>query len=423
VDNPRVTIPTFAALLLASPLSSVDLPRPSAVAVSALAEVGTPATLEAAAGVVRIATARGEPRLVEDVLRAFHRGLAGRRDVALPSELAAALDAVPESPAHDPVHQVYRLCVKLRSADPDDASLARAVARGFLKHDELRLRELRVAVIDVLGEQAEFDSQEALVVLARDSTDTVVRRAALLALQHYAEPGIASRVLTFLPTSLERHVAVDVLTRRAQWSAVLVRAVTGGYVPFEAVLPEHVQRMRRHGDAELDLLIGSVWGQAEDARERARDQVTRVVLAWEALEQPPAAPDPDELERGARVFRDACSRCHDASLSRALAPPPRALPRGGVLPAEIAEPASYELMPDADELRTTDGLLLTGRIERERAGSLTIATTVGDRTTVRREDVASVRRTSDPLMPEGLTEPLSDSELRALLLWLRDGER
>lgn len=404
-------MPLATALLCSSILASTGLGEPNRLLAQALGTGGTATHLEAAAGVVRIAVALPDSGgTVGQVLLALDHGLRGRTDVALPDALAAALERVPESPRARPVHQVRRLRIQLRTRD----ARARAVARGFLRYDDPSLTALRVEIVGVLGELAEPDSREAVLTLARDSAHADVRRAALLALQHDAEPGLAGRVLSFLPQSPEPEVAAELLSRRAPWARDLVRGVAEGIVPLDAVLPEHVERMRRFGDAELDLALAGLWGDAEQARALARTQVPRVLDAWSAVtasDAPPAS-----LEHGRAVFASACARCHDGGRS---GPPTYALPRDATLPAEIAEPGAYEVTAwTAWELVSTDGLRVTGQLVEDRAGVVTLQDTLGMRTTLRRADAARLEPIGASLMPAGLTAALGDADLRALLAWL-----
>lgn len=402
----------LSLLLAASVVSGFSPPEPARLAAFALAESGSAAHLEAAAGVVRLANARSDASLVGDVLDALDQGLIGRTDLAIPDALNAALEEVPESDHHLPVNQVRRLRIRMRTGEPE----MRAIARGFLKYDDLHLRELRVELLGVLGELATADGMETLVVLARESVDPAVRRAALFSLQHFEGETAGGRIISFLANSEDQEEAVEILTRRPVWTRHLIQAITLGHAPIEAVLPEHVRRMRLHDDPETAAAVAGMWGGPETELDLLMQEAPRTMKAWESV----IGGEPveiDAIDRGRVVFRNACARCHAGGR---FGPPTERLTRSANLPGEIAHPDAYEVNFDwaGWQLVTTDGRRITGSKVEDRPARVTILDSLGYRTSVRREAVESLERVHPSLMPNGLTATLSDQDLHALIAWL-----
>ena len=399
---------TVFALLafLRSPVDAQGVHRRAAAALGelaagpiagrALAESGRPEHLAALTPLVH---ATRDPHRAAVLLQWIDHGFRGRAEVELPAALVAAINAVPDSESHDPRTQVRRMRIKMRGGDPK----ARSAARGFLKYDDERLDRLRVEVISVLEDIAAEDMIEILVVLARDSKRPPVRRAALMAMQRYGDPGVAGRVASFLPGSPEKHTAAELLTRRLEWSRELVKTIAEGRISFDTVPPELVPRLRSWGDAEIDSYVSGVWGsgKVEGEEERLRNAL-RVS----------ARPD---LGRGELVYLNHCARCH----GQGFAPPLETLPRDGLSLVESLSQPSQRIEPEWAEIEvwTKDGRLITGRaVENSRV--VTIEDTQGQRTSLRRTDVDRIAPSAVSRMPAGLTLALTDGELSDLLAWL-----
>src|SRR5207245_2942 len=99
-----------------------------------------------------------------------------------------------------------------------------------------------------------------------------VRIAALLALQRYDDPEIASAVIgqyPALPPALKAQ-ARDVLVSRPSWSAAMLAAVENGAIPAGAFTHDQVRRVVLHKEPALTMRAEKLWGQVRPATSREK---------------------------------------------------------------------------------------------------------------------------------------------------------
>ena len=70
-------------------------------------------------------------------------------------------------------------------------------------------------------------------------------------------------------------------------------------------------------------------------------------------------------------------------------------------------------------VETTDGRVLTGLIAEQSPGSVTLLGAKNDRTTIARDQIASINESATSLMPDNLLSTLKPQELRDLFSYLQ----
>jgi putative heme-binding domain-containing protein len=68
---------------------------------------------------------------------------------------------------------------------------------------------------------------------------------------------------------------------------------------------------------------------------------------------------------------------------------------------------------------TREGRLVTGVITAQSAATVTFTNAKAEATTLKRDDIGSLRESAVSLMPEGLLTPLKPQELRDLFAYLQ----
>ena len=193
-------------------------------------------------------------------------------------------------------------------------------------------------------------------------------------------------------------------------------------LPVEVVLPT-----RRSG---VDLSLA--WHTAEDDRPRPMP-LHRFLLPWAPTERAEvAAAEPVEVPelkggnwaRGRREFfgeQAGCAKCHTVRGEGSnIGPDLSNLPHrdyASVL-RDIVEP-SFAINPYhiAQIVTLTDGRVLTGVVRTE-GDRLSIGDDKGKVTTVRRDDVESLRPSKLSIMPEGIPKLIGPDRMRDLLTFL-----
>jgi putative heme-binding domain-containing protein len=221
------------------------------------------------------------------------------------------------------------------------------------------------------------------------------------------------------------HVAVRSVTKVGK-GVTQVRVVVDGKPGADTPVPFEVTVPTGEGVPELSVSFHT----NEDARPRALP-LHRFLLPWAALkgDPTPVVREVPELkggnwERGRRVFfsdQAACYKCHRfGSAGGAIGPDLSNLPQRdyhSVL-RDITEP-SYAIHPDyiTHVLTLKDGAVLTGSVRTE-GDKLHVGDAQGKVTTVRREDVESIRTSPVSVMPEGVAKQLGPDRMRDLLTFL-----
>jgi putative heme-binding domain-containing protein len=245
-----------------------------------------------------------------------------------------------------------------------------------------------------------------------------VRDAALLALQRYKDPGIATAVIAqyaSMPRAL-RDKARDVLVSRPAWSASALDAVEKGTVPAQDFRLDQVRRIVLHKDASLDARSEKLWGRVRPAT--SREKRGRIDAVSQVL-----AKGPGEPARGKPLVVKNCLNCHQLfGEGSTVGPDLTAVDRKNldVLLSNVIDPGAviregYQQYV----VSTADGRVLSGLLAENTREKITVLDAQGVRTPLRAGEVEAMTRADTSLMPEGLLDALSDQELRDLFAYLR----
>ncbi len=367
-----------------------------------IAAIGTPEALDVLVG----ALDRAESDAIRlTILEAFNQSLQGRRQVDMPG-------------AWPPVFA--RLGA---SSDAEVRSLATALAVTF--GDPAALASLRSALADRSKDAPIRNDALVALLKARDPGLAPVLRGLL------AEPGLRSQALRGLAayddpetapvilkayadlTPDERRDALNTLAARVGSSKALLEAVGARTIASKEVSADVVRQLRNHKNAEIDALIGKVWGTA---RETTADK-SRLIAEYRKMLTAKAPKKPD-LELGRAVFARTCQQCHTLFGAGAKIGPELT----GSNRADLDYVLSNVLDPSsligkdyvAQVVATTDGRLLTGLITSEDKDAVTLQT-ANEVVVIPRDDVDERKPSELSMMPDDLWSTLSEFEVRSLV--------
>ncbi len=402
-----------AVLKLVSSPGGWDRPILRAVVVERLARrylaEGKPEGFAACAGLLRLAPGEAER---ERLIAALEQQMDGLHFEKAPEALAAVLKPLLKQRPSSPL---VRLAVRLGldEAYPLAAERAAQVKRGAAERAEF---------IRLLGELKRPQSLPALLERLSEKEPAGVRGAALLALQRYDTPRVAVVILEHyprMPGELKAK-ARDVLVSRPSWSAALLDAVARGRVPVGDFKIEQVRRMLLHKRPELLQRVEKVWGQVRPATSRQKQG--RIMAVGQVL-----ARGPGDARRGKALAVKLCLNCHQLFGEGAkIGPDLTAADRKNleVLLPNIIDPSAVIREGYQQYVVTsTDGRVLSGLLAESTAERISVLDALGVRTTLRKKDVESMKRSDTSLMPEGLLDGLSDQQLRDLFAFLRSEGR
>ena len=341
-------------------------------------------------------------RLVDGFTKAFE----GRSIPQLPTELVAQLSRVEG-----------RFATLLGIRRGDEA----ATAAAFEKiQDESTPVEDRVQLIRALGEvhaQADVAIPIFLNLLQLNANENLAT-ICLGALQGYDQPKVGLTIVELFPGMPPnvQEKAQSVLASRNVWSQQLLDAIDGGKIPAKLINQDTIARLSWHRDPNLQAVVAKHFTKAEDDASLLDQRI-------ELVEKIALSGNGNPLE-GQKLFHEAgtCGKCHQIFGKGGAVGPDltsynrsnlRTMLLGTINPnAEIRE--GFETLT----ILTEDGQVITGFKIDEDANSLVLRTVDGQSQTINKASIEEQHRNKTSLMPTGLLDGLSDTQLRDLIAFL-----
>lgn len=333
----------------------------------------------------------------------FEDAFKGRALTGLPDKLVAAMSR----------HNVGSEAFKLRAGDSDTFARALSIVTDP-KADKTRRREF----IEVLGEIHPPDALSALLSVADNDRDALLRKAALTALAGYDDLRIAATVVkdfNAYPTEV-RIAALALVSTRPTWVVAFAEAVGAGHIKAADVPLTTVRQWQRHKSDRISELISKQWPNAgRPTSEAMESQIRRLSGIIRSGDGNPYA--------GQTLFNAYCASCHMLFARGGRVGPDLTTYQRGDLDtmllhivnpsAEIRE--GYENML----IETKDDRSLTGFLV-ERDGRLVVLRGPdGQNVSIEQSNIAEMKAAGMSLMPEGLLDSFNDQQVRDLFAYLR----
>jgi putative membrane-bound dehydrogenase-like protein len=343
-----------------------------------------------------------------DLLTGTHDALRGRKHIARPDGWPEALAGLLARPDATVVEQALLLALDLN--DPKAA----AVLRDFVRDRETPL-DIRHRALSALVERRVPGLVPDLHGLVDDST---LRGAVLRGLAAYDDPTTPEIILGRYAkyTESERTDAIATLAARPAWALALLEAIERGRIPRRDLSVSFARQLLAFADPRIRPRLETVWGKVQPTSKTKAALVGKYKSVLASTQDPPA-----DAARGRAVFNRTCLSCHklfDAGgdVGPELTGSDRANPDyilENVLDPSAAVSRDYTVTSVA----TTDGRLVSGIIREQTPTSLVIQT-ANERVVLPRDDVEGIKPSTISMMPEGVLDPLSTSEVRDLFAYL-----
>jgi putative heme-binding domain-containing protein len=321
-----------------------------------------------------------------------------------------------------------RLIREYSKLAPDELPLTRLAARcgdpaardrlRTWARDPARAVNDRVAAIAALAEVPARDAGiECLGLVLADGPEAV-RLAALAAWSRTgttAEAGTLIADYPQLPAAIRARLRSSLMSRKA-WARALLRAVDAGRVSAKDFAPEELFTVAAHGDADLDALVRKHWGNVRGATPGEKlAEVRRLNNDLRA--------GTGDAKAGRALFTKHCAACHrlngeGGSVGPELTHANRA-DRDFLLVSLVDPSAVIRKEYLSYTAETRDGRLVTGVVTAQTAATVTLTNAKAEPTTLKRDEIASLRESAVSLMPEGLLTALKPQELRDLFGYLQ----
>ena len=240
-----------------------------------------------------------------------------------------------------------------------------------------------------------------------------IQAAALETLTSFADVDIAGQLIARLPSMspAQTQRAREALLRRSTWAAALLEAIEGGSLPPSAVSPTELQRLAELPENAVRVRALRL---LESTAKSSREDVLRSYQVSLALK--------GDRERGASVFRQQCSVCHQlGTIGHQVGPNLATLKNRGpeAILTNVLDP-NREVNPAwRDYLAVTaDGTTHNGVLVQESSDSLTLRRAEAKETRLLRADLEVIRDTGRSLMPEGLEKNVDTQAMADLIQYL-----
>ena len=365
---------------------------------------------EPLSALVRTLAKSDDPQFQLDVLKGIADGLKGRRELKMPAgweELAAHLT---------------------KSSNPAVRDLARSLSVTF--GSKAALQELRDTLLDASAPESTRRAGLQSLLAARDPglipvlptllKDPAVRAPLVRGLAAYDDPAIPGALVETYSrlSTLEKKDAVTTLVARVAFAKQLLAAIADKKIPARDLTPDILRLLRNLNDAALNQQLQEQFGVA---RETGEDKAREIARYRGMVESSP----PGDARRGREVFMRACQQCHLLFGEGGKAGPDlTGSDRGNLyyILQNIIDPNA--IIPNdyrTSILETKDDRVITGVVTKQDGAAVTIVT-ANETLVIPKSDIQSLTQGQISLMPEGLIQSFTDTEVRDLVAFLKSSK-
>jgi putative membrane-bound dehydrogenase-like protein len=345
--------------------------------------------------------------------------------------VAAEPSATPKRTNLEPVPDGLREVIATAwRAKPDDSQRLRlALEAGLAEADRQLVLGLAPQApaaslkerLSILADYGRPDCVPAVLALLAEGEPSEVRAAALNVLQRFPGDGVTQALLNAypgLPDGLKSR-ARDVLFSRPESSLAFLRNVDEKRINPAEVPTDQLRQLALFKNADLDSLVRKHWGNVQPGTPEEK-------LADMRRFSNDLRAGSGDGKRGRALYEKHCGICHRfEERGNAIGPDLTNTVKGDLvsLLANIVDPSAVVRREFLSHVVVTQaGVLHTGLIVEQDAGSVTLLDAKNLRTRLSRDQIDEIAESTTSLMPEKLLEQLSPQELRDLFAFLRGGK-
>ena len=275
--------------------------------------------------------------------------------------------------------------------------------------------EARSQAMDVLQRDR---SPENLPLLLGTLDEPKLAAKGLMLLRMYEDPRIADSVIerfkSFAPDAMA--AALELLTSRTTSASSLLDALAARKMDRSVLTAYYARQMTLLGDQKLNERIAKEWGQVRSGSAAMKDQIRKTINAYRGA--PLWAFD---AGAGKKHFDKLCASCHvSGDQNIEIAPKLQGTGAKGIDYAieNVIDPnAVIGKDYQARVIRTKDGQVITGLLQAEEPGRISIRTAT-ETIDVDKEDIDELKISENSFMPVGLLDTLDERERIELFKYL-----
>lgn len=365
------------------------------------------AGLEACETLLKIAP---NPQYRAKLMSGFLEAYQGRDIANLPTGLRKEIEEYQSSIGNSD------LALGLRLGQADALKEALALIRNESADASQRLN-----LISILGEVEQPASVSTLLGLISSSRSSAIKNAAMLSLMNYSDPKIGQTICSRYHSSLPnehglRSTAHRVLASRPGWTKRFLEEIEAFRIKPDTVSLDVVQQMKLHPDPEIEELVTKHWGNVRATPAEKQNEILRL---RELITADAAGGD---VLKGRELFKKHCATCHTLfDEGGRTGPNLTGYERDNLdfmLLAIVDPSAAIREEFTQFQVLTTDGRVLTGLLEEQTPTQITMRGANNQVTVISRDDVEVLKAMKTSIMPDGLTQKLSKSEILDLFSYM-----
>lgn len=249
--------------------------------------------------------------------------------------------------------------------------------------------------------------------------DGSVRPAAIRGLAAFHHPDTPQALLKRYPklTASEKEDVVQTLSERPDWAVVLLDAVQAGKIPRQDVSSLVVRQLLTLKKDDLKSKITDIWGEIKPASQQKKElaEKFRLQLTDDVIAKA-------NTKHGQAIYTKTCGNCHKLyGQGGVIGPELTGSQRtnldyllDNVLDPSAIVPREYQVTV----LELESGRVVQGIVVEETNFGLTVQTP-NERVAIPKDQIESRTSSNVSMMPEGLFDRLSETELRDLVAYLK----
>ncbi len=350
------------------------------------------------------------PEDTAKLVTGMEEGLQGDAITTVPPELRLRVADIWSS--HPPTPTLISFALRLGHPPAAEAALARVADRKASDAERRKLMTLLaergiVAAVPVFLEQLTREKSEATLI------------ELINALQRFNTPEIPRALLEAYLTlpAKPRAAAQTALASRATWARELLAAVDFGRLKKEQITVANLLAIQNLKDTACTALIQQHWGRLTKSSEEKEAQIAKVRTLL--------ATGKGDVKAGREIFKLVCATCHKLNNEGAnIGPDLTGYERDNldfILPAIVDPSLAIREEYTAFNVTTKDGQSLTGFLLENTPQSITLSDLNQNKLVIARRDLQSLQASPTSLMPEGLVEAMTETQIRDLFAYFTSG--
>lgn len=275
---------------------------------------------------------------------------------------------------------------------------------------------VRTKAVRTLAEQRDLQSLEIFLSLLNDRAVYVDVAAGLA---NFDDPRIPAELLKrwdYLRHGAQE-AAADTLVSRRSYAVELATALNDGTVTAQQLTATQVRQLISFNDPKITAAVEDKWGIINDSSAARSSSIER----WKQALTAATLADAD-LSAGAALFRKSCANCHRMyGEGGKIGPDLTGSNRNNLdyLLSNIIDPSA--VVPKQFTVSTIvlkSGRIVNGVVVAETNSTVSVQTDK-ELKVIPLADIDERVRTNKSLMPDGLLDPLSETQVRDLIAYLQ----